>query len=209
MMGLIATDKGGGDFDPITQGMHHAVCYGLFDLGTQFMETFGKWGHKVLLCWEIPEERIQIEKDGKKLDLPRATSKEYTLSLGIKANLRKDLETWRGRAFTADELSGFDVKNILGKNCLIQIIHQQKGDKVYANVASITPLMKGVASKQPENPIKYFAFGDMTEIPEGTPEWIVKKIQASKEWKALNANPSHPDEPPFDVSSIPEDSIPF
>ena len=211
-MGLIANDKGGVDFDPIAQGVHQGICYGLFDLGTQFSEMFGKWAHKILLCWEIPEERIQIEKDGKKLDLPRAISKEYTLSLGTKSNLRKDLETWRGRAFTPDELSGFDVKNILGKNCLIQIIHQPKGDKIYANVASITPLMKGVTAKNPENPLKYFAFGDNMDIPEGTPEWIVKKIQASKEWKALNANPSHPEElPPVDSysQSIDEDSIPF
>lgn len=211
-MGLIANDKGGVDFDPIAQGVHQAICYGLFDLGTQFSDKFGNWSHKILLCWEIPEERIQIEKDGKKFDLPRAVSKEYTLSLGTKANLRKDLETWRGKAFTADELSGFDVKNILGKNCLIQIIHQPKGEKIYANVSSITPLMKGVQPKNPENIIKYFAFGDCNDIPEETPEWIVKKIQASKEWKALNTDPSHPEElPPVDSYSqnIDEDSIPF
>ena len=65
-MGLIANDKGGVDFDPIAQGVHQAICYGLFDLGTQFSDKFGNWSHKILLCWEIPEERIQIEKDGKK-----------------------------------------------------------------------------------------------------------------------------------------------
>lgn len=219
-MGLIANDKGGGDFDPIAQGIHHAVCYSLFDLGTQFSEAFGNWSHKILLCWEFPEERIKIRKEDKDLDLPRATSKEYTLSLGTKANLRKDLETWRGRAFTADELSGFDVKNILGKNCQIQIIHQAKNDKVYANVASITPLMKGISVKTPENPIRYFAFGDGGEIPEGTPEWIIKKIQASKEWKARSVNPGDPGEPPwageesppidsYDSGNILDEDLPF
>ena len=212
-MGLMATDKGGSDFEPISQGLHHAICNGLYDLGTQFNETFGNWSHKVLICWELPEERIDIEKDGQKLNLPRATSKRYTLSLGEKANLRKDLETWRGKAFTAQELSGFDVKNILGKNCLLQIIHRTKGDKTYANVSAVMPLMKGTSSKESENPIRYFAFGDSNEIPEGVPEWITKEIQASKEWKARSANPSDPSEadslPPVESYDVPEDDIPF
>jgi len=104
--------------------MHKAICYGVYDLGTQFNETFGNKNHKVLLQWELPEARIDIQKDGEDLNLPRAQSKIYTLSLHEKANLRKDLESWRGKSFTATELEGFDLKNLLGVDCQLQVIHK-------------------------------------------------------------------------------------
>lgn len=208
-MGLTATDKGGVDFDPIPQGTHHAICYSIFDLGTQFNDYYGKRQHKVLFCWELPEQRIQIEKDGEEKNLPRATSKQYTLSLGEKANLRKDLETWRGRAFTPEELKGFDLRKVLGANCFLQIIHKDKGDKTYANVTGLMELMPGREKRTPENPLRFFSLEDNDPIPEGTPEWIVKIIGSSEEFVATNS-PEQPDNiPEWATEDIPEDDMPF
>jgi len=36
-------------------------------------------------------------------------SKRYTMSLGEQSTLRKDLESWRGKKFTPEELQGFDL----------------------------------------------------------------------------------------------------
>jgi hypothetical protein len=66
----------------------------------------------------------------------------YTASLHEKAKLRKDLESWRGRAFTPEELKGFDLEKLIGANCQIQVVHAKVGEKVYANVAAIVPLSK-------------------------------------------------------------------
>ena len=141
-MGLTAKDKGNGkDFEPIPEGMHHAICYGLYDLGTQYNERFGKSAHKVLIQWELPNQRIEIEKDNETLDLPRATSKIYTLSLHEKSNLKKDLASWRGKSFTPEELEGFDLRAILGINCTLQIIHNKKDGNTYSNVATIVPIV--------------------------------------------------------------------
>ena len=85
---------------------------------------------------------LQIEIEGK--DLPRAISREYTLSLHKKANLRADLESWRGKGFTDRELEGFDLENILGKNCMLNIIHKQTEKAIYANIVSVMPLMKNM-----------------------------------------------------------------
>jgi hypothetical protein len=85
----------------------NVTLYGIIDLGTHTEDSpqFGrKTQHKMMIQWECPEYRIEIEKDGKKLDLPRAISRRYTMSLGKKANLRKDLEAWRGKPFTDDEV---------------------------------------------------------------------------------------------------------
>jgi hypothetical protein len=182
-MGLTAKQKSGGNYDPVSQGLHQAICYGIFDLGTQYNEAFGKSTHKVLITWEIPGERIEIEKDGEKKNLPRAISREYTLSLHKKAGLRKDLESWRGKAFTEEQLEGFDLTKLLAANCMLQVIHNAKDGKTYANVANIVQLPKGMEKKTPENTPRYFAFEEhQDQIPEGTPDWIKDKIKASEEW---------------------------
>ncbi len=58
--------------------------------------------------------------------------------------MRKDLESWRGRKFTQQELQGFDVETIIGVPCLLNIIQEDKGGETYANVASIMRLPKGL-----------------------------------------------------------------
>jgi hypothetical protein len=182
-MGLTAKDPGGTGYTPPDEGVFQAVCYGLYDCGLQYSEKWDKTAHRVLLSWEIPELRMEIERDGKTLNLPRAISREYTLSLHKKAQLRKDLEAWRGRIFTAEELAGFDLQKILGSNCMIQVLHTKKDDRTYANITAIMPLMKQLKPLKPENPVKFFSFEDKEpKIPDDTPEWIINKIQAAKEW---------------------------
>jgi len=212
-MGLTAKEPKGGNYEPVSQGLHHAVCYGVYDLGTKYNEKFGKSTHKVLINWEIPEERMEIEKDGEKKNLPRAISKEYTLSLHKKAGLRKGLENWRGKAFTDQELEGFDITKLLGANCQIQVIHETKDGKTYANVATVIQLGKGTPKKSSENPTRYFSFEEHQDaIPDGTPDWIKDKIKASEEWAniqgeydgGIGGDYPHSEEP-----SILDDDTPF
>lgn len=181
-MALVAKDPGGNGYDPVEAGVFQAVCYGIYDLGTQYSERWNKSAHRVLIAWEIPEQRIEVEKDGKKLNLPRAISKEYTLSLHAKAGLKKDLESWRGRTFTKEELAGFDLANILKANCMIQVLHTTRDEKTYANVAGIMPLMKGAQRKDPETKPVIFDLSAGGMIPEGTPKWVAEKIMNAKEW---------------------------
>jgi hypothetical protein len=131
-------DGGGRSFEPAPVGVHQAVCVDVVDLG--WLET--TWQgvtqkkHKVNVAWQLAEDRA----DGK----PYLVFKRYSLSLHEKANLRKDIESWRGRKLSHDEEMGFDLETLIGKNCLLNIHHRESGDKVYANVASVNPLMKGM-----------------------------------------------------------------
>ncbi len=180
-MGLIAKDKGGGDFTPIPEDLHVAICYGIWDIGTQFSEKYGKAVHKVVIVWEIPGCRGDFEVNGIKKNLPRAISKRYTLSLHKKADLRKDMESWRGKKFSEEELKGFDIKRLLGVPCQIQILHNNVDDKIYANIVAITKAPAGTNIK-PENSLKFFSFEEKGCIPEGTPEWISDLIRQSEEF---------------------------
>lgn len=144
-MPIIATATEGTSFTPAPEGVHHAVCVDVVDLGNVEVEWQGKkkLQHKVNVVWQISETRDD--------DTRFRLFKRYTLSLSDKANLRKDLESWRGRAFTEDELRGFDVEKLIGANCLLNVVHRKSNDgtKTYANVVSIMPLVKGMPKLEP------------------------------------------------------------
>lgn len=116
------------------EGLHAAVCVDVQDLGL----VQGAYGakHKVRLVWQLDVET----EDGRRHEVARV----YTLSLHERAALRKDLESWRTRAFTAQELNGFDVEKLLGVNCQLQVV-QRLGDDgtTYANVVAVLPPAKG------------------------------------------------------------------
>jgi hypothetical protein len=206
-MGLVAKDGGGKKIPPVPAAVYNAVCYMVMDLGTHFDKKFSKHSHSVLIGWELPTERIIIEKDGVKHDLPRAISKKYTLSLHEKAALRKDLQTWRGKMFTEEEAKGFDLNNLLGKSCMIQVIHEKNGETTYANVGAIMPIMKGVTPLVAENPLRFYSIDDNRDvIPDGTPQWIIDQIRSSEEWQAFGPTEEVPvgeEEPPPGDDDVP------
>lgn len=189
-MGLIAKDKGGTDIAPCPSGMHHSICYGVVDIGTQ--PAFGKFPsrRKVVILFEFPDLRIELpdKKDAsRKLDLPRALSIKETLTLASKGNLRPILEGWRGRVFTEKELAGFDLKNVIGANALVNVVHEQKTDKTYANISTVNPLAAGMKKRTQETPPLYFSFDDIPAgkpiiIPETMPPWIKGLIMQSDEF---------------------------
>ena len=121
-------------------GTHLARLYRVIDLGTQMREYEGKvtMSRKAKFFFELHGEDVYnkplLTADGK----PLIQSREYTVSLNEKANLRRDLEAWRGKAFTEDELKGFDLKNILGHFCMVNISHRQKGDMTYADLKGVS-----------------------------------------------------------------------
>lgn len=183
-MPITASAQSGAKFDPIPAGLHHAICYGIIDVGTQPSGSPQfKDARKVVFLFELPEERINI--DGK--DLPRGTSAKFTLSLGDKSKLRPALQSWRGRPFTPEELNGFDITKVLGANAYLNLVHEHKGDKTYVNVTTINPLPKGMAKRSPENALVSWSIDDQPPgpivPPENIPGWIAEMITKSKEYQ--------------------------
>lgn len=121
-------------FEPCPEGLHPAVCVDVIDLGLQ--QT--PWGDKfqIQLRFQIDE----LNSKGKRYEI----RKTYTNSLSEKANLRRDLEAWRGKPFSADELrTGFDVERLINVNCQINVVHDlSDSGNTYAKVAGIVPPAK-------------------------------------------------------------------
>ena len=190
-MAILAKSTGGQDFELTPAGNHQAVCAFVEDIGTHEGSYQGvpNQRHQIVVCWELNEKMAKGENAGK----PFMASKFYTLSLGEKANLRKDLEAWRGVAFTEDDLkNGFDIERLKGANCLLNIIHYKKQDgNTGAKIQSISPILRGMTKMAPVNTI--------------APEWIAKKRAESIEAKEGGATASDfADQTPFaDDSSLP------
>lgn len=126
-----------------------AVAYDVWDIGYQIGEWKGNKivQRKVIIGFETSE----VIPDGKYAGKRACINKKYTLSLSEKANLRKDVESWRGIKFTEEELKGFDIEKLIGQNAMLGIVHSKVGDKTYANIGSIGKLMKGMIPMIPEN----------------------------------------------------------
>ena len=172
-MSIIAKDTTGEKFPKLAlpeAGTTQAVCCAVWDLGIQKTTYMGedKLQHKIIIAWEIVEKinAPESEYHGK----PYMLNKKYTLSLGEKANLRKDLESWRGRPFTSEELeNGFDTEQLYGINCYIGIKHEaDRNDpsKVYANVTAILPPPKGYEKITP-----------LRTREEPPPKWVLEKME--------------------------------
>ena len=198
------SDKGGSDFQTVDAGVYMARCYKLIDLGTQEGEFEGKPTSKreVVLGWEFPTELMD---DGK----PFVTSAFFTASIGEKAKLRKLLIDWRGRDFTPEELGGFELKNILGAPCQLNMVLNKKGKVV---VGSASPLMKGAVCPEQMNPTVYMSL-EKDEFDQATfdglGDFFQKKIMASPEYAALKGGKVTEYDVPEPVVERGEDDIPF
>ena len=175
-MSLTVNATGGSNFSPIPEGSHLAVCYMLIDLGVQENKTFNNRSRKVMIGWELPDETY--ESDGKQL--PRTIRQTYTASLNESSNLRRDLAAWRGRDFTQDELEEFNLRNIMGTSCLINVIHKERNGKTYANIASIMALPKGMPKGKIQGDPIIFDLDEATlaEV-DSLPEWLGTIVKSS------------------------------
>jgi hypothetical protein len=183
-MAITATDSGGKDFKKVPPGCHFAICNMVVDLGVQSSTFQGqaKNQHKVYIRWEVPDERVTYDKDGKEFEGPCSIGATYTLSLSEKANLRKVLENWRGQPFTSEELKGFDVTTIAGKCCQIMVQHEQSGDKTYANVTGVMGTSRDQKERaknaKSEVGVTVFSIGDSDNATfDSLPKWLKEKIE--------------------------------
>lgn len=197
------TDTGGGDFEQPPVGTYVARCIKIIDLGTQKGEWQGKANFKrqVIVGWELPTE---LMTEGDYAGKPFVVSKFYTASLGEKANLRKDLQNWRGREFTAEELAGFESKNILGKPCMLSLTANDKGK---TRVTGVMALPKGMQAPEQVNTVTYFSLDDFNrETFESLSKGFKAMIESSPEYQHILNGPKSAPKGSFEDM---EDDIPF
>ena len=167
-------------------GVYVARCYSMIHIGTAEENILGKTKrlNKVRLYWELPSEMIIYNEE--KGEQPRAMSKEFTLSLHEKSNLRKFLEAWRGKSFNQKELDDFELTNLIGATCMITVIHKEgKDGNTYVEISSVSKIMKGVKCDDQINDSVIFGYDPFEQdVFDTFPDWIKEKIQRTDEYKA-------------------------
>jgi hypothetical protein len=173
--------------EPIPVGMHQAVCAMVCDIGTHKGEYQGKQTlrHQAVIIWELDEKKTIGQFAGERFQ----ASKFYTLSLDEKANLRKDLQSWRGQAFTPEELKGFDIERLVGVNCFLNVIHEDGKAKITA----ITPLAKGMPK------IKQ----TLTKEPEWVGKMRAKSLEVTGGSSSSAGGPPSSGAPQADLEELP------
>ena len=210
-MAIYATNESK-TFEPVPAGNHIARCISMIDIG-QVVERFNnedKIIHKVRIGWELPEEK-KVFKEGEP-EKPYTVSKEFSLSMHEKANLRKFLESWRGKGFSEEETKQFDITKLLGIPCMLSVIHKtSKQGRTYSDISAISTLPKG--TKCPAQINESFEFNflpwDQDKF-DSLPDWLKDKIKTSKEYKWV-MQPENEDTQNDDDFVPPEDNqdLPF
>ncbi len=197
--------SGGGTLFLAPSGTHVARAIRVLDVGTHTSERFGSRNHQVVISWELPSALIE---DGDYAGEPFVVNRTYTLSLHKKSNLRPDLEAWRGKQFTGQEiLDGFEIAEMVGQPCMLTITHSNPTDegRVYANVTGVAALMKGTeCGKQVNESLVYDIDAPDGEVYSKLPECQQKLIDSSEESTAGIVRSAKASEP-----ATKQDDIPF
>jgi hypothetical protein len=177
--------------EPIEAGMHLARCYKMIFIGTvQETGTFNgkvetKTMIKVRIGWEFPElQKVFKEENGPQ---PLVIENEYTLSMGDKANLRKMMESWRGKPYTEEEANRVDITKMLGQACMINLTHKKAANgKIYENITTVVPVPKQMKCPPLINPKKELNYDEQwdQEYFDALPAFIKDKMKTSREYQA-------------------------
>jgi len=180
---LQAPVGGGGNKQICPEGAHVARCYQIIDLGTaeQGGEFPGK-KRKIQFLFETPHETAVFNEDiGEQ---PFYVRSMYTLSMNEKATLRKHIQSWIGKSMDDKEAAQFNVFSLLGKPCMVNVVHSHKGENTYANISSLMPLPKGMVCPDAVNTLVAFTPSqpDM-DVFASLPTFIQDKIKESDEFQ--------------------------
>lgn len=161
----------------------------VIDLGTQMDHVHAKETHYVRFVWELGAMRRQ---DGK----PHLVFSRYTHSHHPKSRLRKDLESWYGRAFDTkalNEAGGFDLAKLVNRAAFVNITHSDSNDTTYANITSIGPLPIQMECPQLSTPSFVFSLAEFDQaLFDKLSDNTKKTIMQSGEYRVMTGEIADP-----------------
>jgi hypothetical protein len=195
---MIQAPKQESNYEPAPAGNHIARVYRVIHIGTAPEPYMGVMQdmNKILIGFELCDVKKEFTKE-KGME-PMTISREFTLSMGKKSNLRKFIEGMYGVALQDEEAYSFDMTNMLGEACLLNVVHKtsSKGT-VYALIQSAAPIPKGMAVQDMHNPAQNLDYEKFDEkLFESLPNFLKEKIAKTEEFKKMRGG-INTDEIPF------------
>ena len=211
----ISSDGSGESLPKLQKGIYLGTCFRIIDLGTTDQEYKGVKSKKtrVHITFDVtealdPDSNTSKMEDGR----PFAVSKTYTASLFEAAALRKDLESWRGKSFTEEELGGFDISKLLGCTARIEVGHTAPTENSLGGNPKILNLQRpdgGIQVVETQNEKQSFDLDvylddfrgkqsadskAMCDIFDSLPPWQQEDIESSYEYKTAVGESDGPSE---------------
>lgn len=146
------------NFTPHPEGQFLAQCVDTIDMGEKVEQYQGqppKIVHKCVLMFRTGEQNAE----GHFIDI----GKEFTVSMGDKANLRKALEQWRGKKYSEKDITeGVPLHKLTGQWALITVEHKlSAGGNTYGNINAIVGVPAQMKKDLPAFPefkrLEYYA----------------------------------------------------
>jgi len=165
------------EFQQAPKGNHIARIFSIVHEGVIPTTYMGepKMTDTVRIGFELPNESME---DGR----PFSVYQEYTLSMHEKAKLRHLVEGILGQGLLDQDALSFEVTDLMGRVCMLNVIHNDKG---YPRIVGAAPLPKGVEAPDQINPPFILDFNDnwTNEKFEKQPQFIKDKIMSSTNYQ--------------------------
>ncbi len=131
-----------GNFKPHSEGQCAVLCVDVVNLGTKVEEYPGQPVREVDKAVLVFASGERQEED----DSLVLVTAEMTLSMNEKANMRRFLESWRGKSYTAEQADeGVPLEQLQGQAALVSIEHViTKRNRKFAKIKSVSPLPKAM-----------------------------------------------------------------
>jgi hypothetical protein len=186
----IMARNAGGNYEPVPAGNHVARVYSIIHIGTVRENIKGeeKEMNKVRISFELPNETKEFkEGEGEK---PYTISKDYTLSMFEKSDLRKFIDSTVPGGLSEEEVDVYDVTLLMGKAVMLNVIHKTSGKgNVYANITAAAAIPKGMTVPGPVNAPFVLDYENFDEAKfNALPDFLKDKMRSSQEYKALKGS---------------------
>jgi hypothetical protein len=125
------------------EGQFVAQCVDVINLGEKVQDFPGTKFYLAPTCALVFRTGEVNPDTGEFIDL----SREFTVSMGDKANLRKFLQQWRGKDYTPEQVeAGVPLDKLTGQHALLTVGHRVSGKgKTYANITACVGIPKQMA----------------------------------------------------------------
>jgi len=194
------------EFRKIDAGSYLGRCFSVIDLGHQtvsFIENgqpSQKQQRKVLVSFELfgDDSNGPLEIDGK----PLVINKKYTFSMNEAAKLRLDIESWKGKKLVKGVDLPFDMKSMLDKWAMVNVVHNDWNGKTYANLNSLSQVPSMIVKAGFPKTFNENVLFDLSKFTQESFDklwpWVQDMIKKSAEWSnKVDHNPLVDDEVPF------------
>lgn len=175
----------------VEPGSYMARCYRIVEIGTIPGEYKGEKSitRKIMFTYELPEEQ-KVWKEGeaaKPVSISKVFSFYTTSKPPKKTMLREFIEGWIGVGMTELEAKEMDVMDLLGKECVLTIIHKPKTDgSKKLEITGCAKLMKNQVCPPSVNLPRALTYDNFDTAEFATlPQWLQDDMKNSEEYKHM------------------------